>query len=612
MGFNISDVLSDESHYSEFVCVVCRDLVDDAHVLPCSHVFCRHCLQQWLVRAAKTSGEANCPSCRTQPIGCAQPLAEANPLAARILGRVRCRCPLWAQKCDWTGDYSEVQAHLTNSDEHKVQEQPRRETAEALKAQADCKYVARAYAQAAALYSKAIDVAPEVASFWANRGACAFMERRYEACVADCDKALSLDAAMTKAARRKAKAKMELSEFDCAQAELAAALASAVTDKERQAVRDEQGTLTAVVTETTGGVEALCKGDFKAASGSFGRALKTTTAVVVVLGAAVAELGLGHVDRALRLTRQVLTRKDGHAYQSSACAVCGAALVLQDAEDVDNGLALLREALRLDPDCDDAKNALRSAKRLKRSRDDAKSLMTERSFEDAVAAYGSVLDELGAGSRRVAEPPRGHCTVLPPLSMLAAATPVTAHVRAERANCYLRLGDHATSLRDCAHALYIKDDCMEAHLTRAAALRAAGRHDQALRDLEDLLNKWGTHDVRIRHAYEYTDFENRKLKRPDYYAVLACRRVATDKEIKTAYYKKSKEHHPDRHVSADTQTRREHEHTFKLVSEALEILDDPTKRKLYDEGYDKAAIEDRVAAAERAARNHSHYGAHHH
>lgn len=35
MGFNVVDVLSDESHYSEFLCVFCRDLADDAHVLPC-------------------------------------------------------------------------------------------------------------------------------------------------------------------------------------------------------------------------------------------------------------------------------------------------------------------------------------------------------------------------------------------------------------------------------------------------------------------------------------------------------------------------------------------------------------------------------------------------
>jgi hypothetical protein len=34
------------------------------------------------------------------------------------LGRVKCRCPLHTSGCSWTGDFSEVSAHLTNSQSH--------------------------------------------------------------------------------------------------------------------------------------------------------------------------------------------------------------------------------------------------------------------------------------------------------------------------------------------------------------------------------------------------------------------------------------------------------------------------------------------------------------
>ena len=41
------------------------------------------------------------------------------------------------------------------------------------------------------------------------------------------------------------------------------------------------------------------------------------------------------------------------------------------------------------------------------------------------------------------------------------------------------------------------------------------------------------------------------------------------------------------------------------MGEALEVLTDDMKRKLYDEGYDKEAIEERVRAANQAAQNHT-------
>ena len=42
------------------------------------------------------------------------------------------------------------------------------------------------------------------------------------------------------------------------------------------------------------------------------------------------------------------------------------------------------------------------------------------------------------------------------------------------------------------------------------------------------------------------------------------------------------------------------------LGEALEIMEDPMKRKLYDEGYDKEAIAERAEAARRAAHRGGH------
>src|SRR3954471_21761049 len=61
----------------------------------------------------------------------------------------------------------------------------------------------------------------------------------------------------------------------------------------------------------------------------------------------------------------------------------------------------------------------------------------------------------------------------------------------------------------------------------------------------------------------------------DYYKVLGVPEAATDKEIRRAYRKLAKEHHPDSNPG--------HEETFKDISAAYDVLSDDEKRKAYDE-----------------------------
>ena len=83
------------------------------------------------------------------------------------------------------------------------------------------------------------------------------------------------------------------------------------------------------------------------------------------------------------------------------------------------------------------------------------------------------------------------------------------------------------------------------------------------------------------------------------------RRVASESEVKAAYRQRALECHPDKVADrADAAAKARAEAAFKRLGEALEILTDPFKRQLYDEGHDKASIEERVEAARRAAQNH--------
>src|SRR6185503_4298498 len=63
----------------------------------------------------------------------------------------------------------------------------------------------------------------------------------------------------------------------------------------------------------------------------------------------------------------------------------------------------------------------------------------------------------------------------------------------------------------------------------------------------------------------------------DYYKILGVPRGATPKEIKAAYRKLARKHHPDVN-KGDARS----EARFKEINEANEVLSDPEKRKRYD------------------------------
>lgn len=85
----------------------------------------------------------------------------------------------------------------------------------------------------------------------------------------------------------------------------------------------------------------------------------------------------------------------------------------------------------------------------------------------------------------------------------------------------------------------------------------------------------------------------------DYYKILGIDKSATPKDIKNAYRKLARKHHPDLHPN-DKDAKK----NFQLVNEANEVLSDPKKRKKYDEhGHDWKHADEYAQAQQQQQRS---------
>ncbi|MEO5967948.1 MAG: J domain-containing protein [Ferruginibacter sp.] len=89
----------------------------------------------------------------------------------------------------------------------------------------------------------------------------------------------------------------------------------------------------------------------------------------------------------------------------------------------------------------------------------------------------------------------------------------------------------------------------------------------------------------------------------DYYKILGISKTASQDDIKKAYRKLARQHHPDANPNADSNKK------FQQINEANEVLSDPEKRKKFDKyGKDWQHSEAYEQQAQRQRQSQGQYG----
>lgn len=567
-----------------------------------------------------------------------QPLSESQPLSHRLLKSILIRCPFHDKiGCSWKGDYGDLEAHLLSSTAHALSADSAKDNtnsastsddpmvttvdedeeatrlqrlvalATSLKEEGNTKFESRHYQESKSLYGKAIEVLTPLtknppkdsstewksllATLYSNRAAVLLYLQEYSACLSDCEYVMrhQLDPVNAKVPVRASRALLQLGRLQQAKTILVefedrASSIPSIAPSNNGVVKKQQQKLDTLMRLEARANEELAAKMYAAAKSSFSSLLREApSAASFLLGAAQADLGLGLTDSVLRLTKQVLVK---HAQNPRACWIRGTAILLMG-DDNRVGLDLLQEALRLDPDSELFKTSYKRAKKVCRWTDEAQKFMFQRDFTQA----SQLLEQA--------------CQTFEPFPPHA---PLYAKLNTQRAEAYLRRKEYSHAIKVCALVLYAQEDCIPAWLIKFQALHGLGDHGSALEEVEDVLRRW-PQDHQLREAFSKADFLVRKAKRVDFYDLLGVSSIASEMEIKKAYKKRALALHPDKvPPGSPPEVFKAAQAKFQLLGEGLEILCDDFQRKLYDEGYDTAAIRERVEAAKQAAHNHrGHY-----
>ena len=136
----------------------------------------------------------------------------------------------------------------------------------------------------------------------------------------------------------------------------------------------------------------------------------------------------------------------------------------------------------------------------------------------------------------------------------------------------------------CEEALTYNENSLHGLLSKAKTQMEAENYEACI----STLNKAKEHHPgaqQIQSLLQKAEIALRRSKEKDYYKVLGVPNDADELQIKAAYRKMTRQHHPDKAVRLGI-TKEEAEKKMAAINEAYEVLSDPELKARFDRGDD--------------------------
>ena len=434
------------------------------------------------------------------------------------------------------------------------------ETSETWKNRGNDLYKNRDYTAAIGAYTKAIDLEPSAPLLYTNRAAAYLMTHQFKEVIADCDKAIQLDRACSKAYLRKASALKSLGRLDEA---LVVLNAGYDTDPKNAAVVQERQAIIAVNNR-------LAELEGYIANGSYANALILIDTLSRDLGTQNKGINLKKVECLLKMKRVeeafnmtntlMRTLGSGDIELLRVRAQCLLAM-----GEVENAFRHLQQAVKSDPDNTSIRSLYRSIKELQEKKTTGDEAFKRSQWAEAITAWTDCIN-------------------------LAKDSPsYLAKLHFNRGTALSKQKKHEDAVRDVSKAIFYNAEYTKAYIRRGDSYLALGGPEniqKAIGDYEKAIELENDEDsVReLKKKKQKAEVALKRSKRKDLYAILGVAQDASDSEIKSAYRKMALKWHPDRHTDKGEEEKKEAETKFKTIGEAYEILSNAEKKARYDEG----------------------------